>query len=157
MMNNPIDFYNIFALMGENSLSDEAKNGFLDEIDNIILREFIYRQVASIKDKEVIKGLFEVLKKDHNTAVSIDYLTSKIPDFRNLASEFTRKKKKEFIIDHFENIINELKNRILTTKDNERSYHMMLETKFYQDAIAYAVEENWLELIRFFTKKNKLI
>lgn len=152
-----IDFYNIIDLMGENNLSNENKNNFLNEMDNLITKEFIFQQVSSIKDEKTLRDLFEIMKKDKGISESINYLNSKITGFSELLKDFTRKRKKEFILDHFKNIIEDLEEKILSSKDTEKAYHLMLETKFYKDAINYVNAKDWLGLIKFFKEKDKLI
>jgi hypothetical protein len=149
--NADIDRYDLFDLAGLSKISPEQKNKYLDQLENLIIREFFLRLILELDDQEEIKKINSMLKEKQTLKNIFTYLNQNNPGFYEKFIVFIREKKAEFIVNYFNGVIKDCKEKIEIVLKNNASEKTRIELKkkldLYLQARNLVVAEDWEKLL----------
>src|SRR3990167_10907539 len=85
-----IDLYDIFDLLGLRKLGAYEKKIHFNKMQNVIMEEFYFNVISSIKDKELLLNLDQIVKQKETPSKIIEFLSSSIPNFAEELIGFIR-------------------------------------------------------------------
>lgn len=144
-----IDFYDIFELMGLSKMSDENKNNMLYDMNLIVWNEFLFTRIEKLLTEEQLNMLKKMIDDNKEISEVITFITSIVPNFNNLLSEYTREHKIKFIKQHFSLRIEDLNKSLDLTENKEEIDKINLRIKNYKQADVMLENYDWIKLKDF--------
>lgn len=143
-MDDKIDNYNIFDLIGLSDLDADRKNSFLLDLNKILWSEFLFLRLDKILTKEQLIEVEQMVKSETETSEILEYINQKAPNFYGLFLEYSRNLKKEFIRHQIEGISKDLTGMIFDGDDGKEKIQAKLDK--YKQAKKFLDEEQWEDL-----------
>lgn len=141
-----LDNYNIFSLMGLESLSTDRKKTILSDINEIIWKEFLYTRLYQLLSAEDLETAKKLALSDSSGKRVLEFINAHVPYLYFQVADYSREAKIYFLAEQFGNQVKLLSETLEKIKDSNKSAPLIKMLEKYETAIGLLEEGNWKRL-----------
>ncbi len=141
-----LDNYNIFSLMGLESLSTDQKKTILSDMNEIIWKEFLYTRLYQLLTAKDLETANKLAISDSSGKKVLEFINAHVPNLYFQVADYSREAKIYFLAEQFSNQVKLLSETLEKTKDGNKSASLIKLLEKYETAIGLLEEGNWKKL-----------